>query len=146
MLADFQQALADLVASPDRCRLLIDGGDPEQVFSGFELTARELARLVDVSRQPGMAANCTIYRSNRLTPIVVNFPDTCTALGTRLRDVMDRFWAANPTQNFVHFLVEADRFATFLVELDDDLATPEVLDHITRESAIVRRRLTATLD
>jgi len=146
MLADFQQALADLVASPERCQAIRDG-DPG-VLDDYDLTPAEADRLVAIAEHRGMAANCTIYRSNRLTPIVINLPDTCAALGEHLRDVVDRFWATHPTEHFVHFLVESDRFAEFVRELPagalpDDVAT-RVIDAVEREGSVVRSRLAET--
>src|SRR5262245_17059209 len=103
MLADFQQALADLVASPELCQAIRDLPEPEPLLAEYRLTPRERARLIAIARHPGMSANCTVYRSNRLTPIVLNLPDTCHALGPSLRPLLDRFWATHPTDNFVHF-------------------------------------------
>lgn len=144
MLADFQQALADLVASPERCQALRDLPDAEPLLAEYQLTQRERARLVAIARHPGMSANCMVYRSNRLTPLVLNLPDTCNALGKQLRLMVDRFWAACPTDNFVHFLIESDRFATFLESTMDDLdATAR--QALEREAAVIRARLTETV-
>jgi hypothetical protein len=145
MLAHFQQALADLVAAPDRCQAVRDG-DVDHL-DGYDLTALERTRLVAIANHGKMAANCAVYRSNRLTPIVINLPDTCAALGEHLRDVVDRFWAAHPTQHFVHFLVESERFADFVDALDDlpaHIATA-VNNALTREAAVVRQRLAESL-
>jgi hypothetical protein len=143
MLADFQQALADLVASPSRCRAI--RADPAGApFTGYDLTPRERARLVAIARHPGMSANCTVYRSNRLTPLVLNLPDTCAALGPGLREVLDRFWAAHPTDNFVHFLVESDRFAGYL-EANPDEVVPAARPPLAREAAVIRARLAETV-
>lgn len=146
MLAHFQQALADLVASPARCQALRDG-EPG-VLDDYDLTAAEADRLVAIAGHRGMAANCTVYRSNRLTPIVINLPDTCAALGEHFRAVVDRFWATHPTEHFVHFLVESDRFAEFVRtlphgSLPDDV-TGRVADAVEREGLVVRSRLVET--
>jgi hypothetical protein len=142
MLADFQQALADLVASPGRCQEIREQPDP--MFTGYDLTPRERIRLVAIARHPAMAANCMVYRSNRLTPLALNFPDTCAALGPRLRPVVDQFWAEHPTDNFVHFLIESDRFATFLESIEDALS-PDARQALHREATVVRTRLTETV-
>jgi len=150
MLAHFQQALADLVASPDRCRALRAATDPMPLLAEYDLTPREIDRLVTMVRHQGMATNCTIYRSNRLTPLVINLPDTCRALGAELRPVVDRFWAECPTEYFVHFLIESARFADFL---DESLADPGLPTDIVvatrpaldREGAVIRARLATTL-
>jgi hypothetical protein len=144
MLADFQQALADLVASPERCQAIRDVTDPEPLFTEYRLTARERARLVAIARHRGMAANCMVYRSNRLTPLVLNLPDTCAALGPDLRPLVDRFWATHPTDNFVHFLIESDRFATFLESTVDRLE-PQARQALRREAAVIRVRLADTV-
>lgn len=146
MLAEFQQALADLVAAPERCQTLRDAHDPGVHLRAYDLTPRERDRLVAIARHDGMSANCTVYRSNRLTPIVLNLPDTCAALGPHFRSTVDRFWASHPTENFVHFLVESARFAGFLTDADlpDDVAAP-VRAALAREGAVVRARLAASV-
>jgi hypothetical protein len=144
MLADFQQALADLVAAPQRCQAIRDLPDPDQLFAEYRLTARERARLVAIARHRGMAANCMVYRSNRLTPLVLNLPDTCAALGPDLRAHVDSFWATHPTDNFVHFLIESNRFATFLEATLDELG-PEARQALRREAAVIRTRLAGTV-
>jgi len=146
MLAHFQQALADLVASPSRCQEIRDGD--QRALHDYELTSVEVDRLVTIAGHRGMAANCTVYRSNRLTPIVINLPDTCAALGKHFREVVDQFWAEHPTEHFVHFLVESDRFARFVNDLPagslPDDASARVTDAVTREGRAVRERLTST--
>src|ERR1700674_3809372 len=53
VLLEFQQALADLVASPDLCRQA--RADPHVLQRRYDLSAREHQRLVDMINQPGMA-------------------------------------------------------------------------------------------
>lgn len=146
MLADFQQALADLVAAPDRCQAIRDGDLDE--LDSYDLSPTERGRLVAIALHRGMAANCAIYRSNRLTPLVINLPDTCAALGAALRTVVDRFWSTHPTEHFVHFLVEAERFVKFLEGLaDEDLPDGSAEGFrraLAREGAEVRVGLAAT--
>jgi hypothetical protein len=145
MLAHFQQALADLVAHPDRCQTIRAGGDLAAVFEGYVLAPRELARLRAIACHRGMEANCTVYRSNRMTPVVLNLPDTCAALGSHLRDVLDRFWHDHPTEHFVHFLIESERFARFVERLDPCSLPAGVAVRVDaavrREGAVVRARL-----
>ena len=86
MLAHFQQALADLVAAPDRCQAVRDGD--VQFLDEYDLSATERTRLLAIAKHSKMAANCAVYRSNRLTPVVINLPETCAALGEHLRGVM----------------------------------------------------------
>jgi hypothetical protein len=61
MLAHFQQALADLVGSPDRCQAIRDGD--LDGLDRYDLTLTERGRLVAITLHRGMAANCAIYRS-----------------------------------------------------------------------------------
>jgi hypothetical protein len=100
MLADFQQALADLTASPGLCNRA--RSDPTILDGRYQLTRREWARLVGIVRHRGMACNCIVYRANRLAPLALNIPRTCKALGPQLRAVVDEFWSAFPETN-VHF-------------------------------------------
>jgi hypothetical protein len=113
MLADFQQALADLTASPTLCRSVRER--PEILLERYSLSSRELARLAAIVRHPGMACACTVYRANRLAPLALNVPGTCKALGPQLKDLAVEYWARFPEGN-VHFFVEADRFCTFVRE------------------------------
>jgi hypothetical protein len=111
MLAEFQQALVDLTASPtlsSSVRL-----DPSVLDTRYKLTARERDRILGIVLHSGMACACMVYRSNRLAPLAMNVPRTCRALGPRLRGIVEEFWAAFPEAN-VHFFVEADRFCRFL--------------------------------
>ena len=112
--------MADLVASPPMCK---DLRRSRTALRDSDLNDLEADRLAAMVALPAMAAKCMVYRSNRLTPIAVSFPRTCTTLGTDLRDIVDRFWSCVPTQPFVHFLIEARTFAEFLAGLlaADDL-------------------------
>lgn len=111
MLADFQQALADLTASPELCRAVLE--DADILDERYDLTSRELRRLAQVVEHPGMACACMVYRANRLAPLALNTPALCKALGSDLRAVASDYWAAFPQSN-VHFFVEADRFCRFV--------------------------------
>ena len=80
-IAAFQQALCDLIASPRLCREL--RAAPDGVLAHYELTERERTRLMQAVRQPGMSTNCTLYRSNRVTPIErVRAAASILAIGT----------------------------------------------------------------
>ncbi|HEX3088465.1 MAG TPA: hypothetical protein VHQ23_07395 [Ilumatobacteraceae bacterium] len=147
MLAAFQQAMADLVASPPMCE---DLRRSRSALRDYDLNDLEADRLAAMVALPAMAANCMVYRSNRLTPIAVNFPRTCTTLGTDLRIIVDRFWSCCPTQPFVHFLIEARRFAEFLAGLLDADDLPPTVDRgalvavLARESERVNIQFAAT--
>ena len=140
MLVEFQQALADLTASPaltNRARQ-----EPSFLRQRYQLTDREFDRLVGILRHPGMQCACMVYRSNRLAPLAMNTPETCRALGPELREVVEEFWAAFPETN-VHFFVETDRFCRFLKE-QIQLGRPfpaHVNEALARESALVAAAL-----
>lgn len=137
-LAAFQTALADLAAAPalvTRVR-----ADPA-ALDAYDLTARERTRLAAIAASRGMAANCILYRANRLAPVALNLPETCTALGDRLPDLTAAFWAAEPRTD-VHFLIEADRFASFLAGRPDLPAGAQAA--LVAEAAILAGRLAAS--
>lgn len=111
-IAGFQQALSDLIASPQRC-LRLRAGD-QAGLEGYELSERERRRLAAVVLQPGMSVSCSIYRANRLTPIAGGLPCSCTALGDALPAEIEAFWAAEATD--MQFGREVERFGRFLGE------------------------------
>ena len=140
MLAEFQQALADLIASPALC--IETRRDPDLLGRRYQLTEREAKRLQGVVSHPGMQGNCILYRANRLAPLALNLPDLVKALGKDLRGVLDDFWQRY-TNTDVHFYVESYRFCEFVQEelargrqLPEAVAT--ALDH---DMAILAERL-----
>jgi hypothetical protein len=140
MLVEFQQALADLTASPELCIKVRQ--EPSILKERYELTDREWHRLVGIVRHPGMACACTVYRANRLAPLALNIPETCRALGKQLRSVVSEYWCLYPEGN-VHFFVEADRFCRFLktkLESDRTIAA-EVRPVLARDAAIIATAL-----
>ena len=60
-LVAFQPAVAELVASPERCLLVRTGGDA--ALGGHELDARERRRLIALAGAPGMSVNCSLHRA-----------------------------------------------------------------------------------
>jgi hypothetical protein len=140
MLADFQQALADLTASPELC--IEVRNDPAVLHARYDLTEREAARLAGIVGHPGMECACMVYRANRLAPLALNIPDTCRALGQDLRDILSEYWAEAPESN-VHFYVETDRFCRFLeARIAEGRAfPPAVAAALARESALVAAAL-----
>jgi hypothetical protein len=112
-LSSFQHALCDLIASPRLCLAL--RADAEAVLAGYELTARERKRLMEVVWQHGMSTNCTLYRSNRITPIYTLLNYTCLSLGDQFRSLIDQFWGAKEYQDG-QFQSEVERFGAFLRE------------------------------
>jgi hypothetical protein len=113
MLADFQQALADLIASPDLC--IEARRNPGALRERYQLTDREAHRLVGVVNHPSMECNCMLYRANRLAPLAVNLRSLLKALGPDLRSVLDSFWKRYSNTD-VHFYVESYRFCEFIWE------------------------------
>jgi hypothetical protein len=111
MLVEFQQALADLVASPEACRQARTS--PDQLRLRYDLTQREFDRLVAMVNHRGMALNCMLYRANRLAPFALNLPGLCRALGPNLGPLLTEYSALYPNTN-VHFYLECDRFCDFI--------------------------------
>jgi hypothetical protein len=140
MLAEFQQALADLTASPELC--VRARSEPSLLRVKYELTEREWNRLVAIVQHRGMACACIVYRANRLAPLALNIPRTCKALGSNLRAVVSEFWTAFPETN-VHFFVETDRFCSFLRSkvAGGRIASEEVDLILAEESAVVAAAL-----
>jgi len=149
-LLDFQRALADMVASPELA-LRVRGGD-DTALARYELTERERRRLATVAAQPGMEVNCTLYRTNRLSPVVMLLPYTCFVLGGRMGSLADRFWSESRTD--LQFRSEIDRFAAFLRERleSGELVEPLLEEVLAFELAtnelrfLPRRRILAHLE
>jgi hypothetical protein len=111
MQADFQQALADLTASPEHCRTL--RADARWLLDRYTLTERERRQLLVLVHSDGMARACTLYRMNRLAPLAINFERTLAALGDGLRELMSAYWREHP-HGHPHFFIESERFGRWL--------------------------------
>lgn len=112
-LAAFQQALCELIRSPDVC---LDVRDGDAGFLGrYDLSPRERARLEDIVWQRGMSTNCTLYRMNRVTPIYTLLHYTCLVLGDGLKATLEDYWAASELRD-LEFKHEIHRFARFMRE------------------------------
>ena len=107
----FQQAMCDLVASPDLCLRLVEY--PDEVLSRYDLSDRDRRRLVSVVQQRGMLVNCSLYRANRLSPIVNLIPRTCFLLGDSLLDEANEFWKGFK-ETRLQFHEEVKQFGGFL--------------------------------
>jgi hypothetical protein len=144
VLLEFQQALADLVASPDFCREV--RAEPELLRRRYELTPREYQRLVGMVNQRGMALNCMLYRANRLAPLAMNLHGFCRALGPRLGPLLTEYTGRYPNTT-VHFYLECDRFCQFVeTRLNEGLPLEaEARAVFAEESLKVRLNLAATL-
>ena len=139
MLIEFQRALADLTASPSLCRLV--RGAPRTLADRYDLTEREWRRLVGIVASKGMEANCILYRANRLAPVALNLPSTCSALGGDLNRLISAYWESEPITD-VHFLVEADRFCRFLLAQPGLSSSADTA--LKREHEIVVAKLAAS--
>jgi hypothetical protein len=140
VLAEFQQALADLTASPDLC--VRARHDPSFLRVDYELTEGEFDRLIRIVRSPGMQCACIVYRANRLAPLAMNARATCEALGPQLRDIVENFWAAYPESD-VHFFIETARFCEFVLAMVDagrDLDN-EAVAAVRRDQAVMQEAL-----
>lgn len=141
MLADFQQALADLTASPTLCTEV--RRDPALLHARYELTALEARRIEGIVAHPGMACSCIVYRANRLAPLALNLPRTCRALGPLLRDVASHYWTTHPEGN-VHFYIEADRFCRHLsrrIAMGELVVPPAAVQALAEERAVIAAAL-----
>src|SRR6185369_17778682 len=112
-IAAFQRALADLIASPQRCLEARKAG--RVAFAEYALTEREITRLERMVMDAGMSINCTLYRVNRLTPVYSVLPLTCRMLGDSIAHELDAFWAVSRDAT-LQYRWEAWRFGTWLLE------------------------------
>ena len=117
MLVEFQQALADLVASPELCREYTSESRPTSARD--HLSPREYGRLEKMVNHRAMACNCMLYRANRLAPLALNLPDFCRMLGPRLGPLLSEYSVLHPNTN-VHFYLECDRFCQFILRKIDE--------------------------
>ena len=143
MLIDFQQALADLVASPAFCRAV--RADPGRLSQGYDLSPREQDRLLVMVNHPGMALNCMLYRANRLAPLALNLGELCRALGPELGPLITEYIDLHPNTN-VHFYQECERFCAFIeAKIDDGYPIdPASRSALEKESRSVRLNLMVT--
>ena len=143
MLAEFQQALADLVASPALCYQV--RADPGVLRHRYELSQREFERLVGMVHHRGMAFNCMLYRANRLAPLALNLYGFCRALGPRLGPLLTEYTERHPHSN-VHFYMECDRFCAFVEgKLSEGYELePDAKAVFAEECLMVRLKLKAT--
>jgi hypothetical protein len=140
-LEGFQRAFAEIVASPALCVEL--RGD-ETWLDRFDLDARERRRLLAMAWHRGMSHNCTLYRSNRLTPIARSLPGTCIQLGARLTAELEAFWASEPDSE-LQFKREAERFARFLLRRlhDGGLVDASIAEEVRTEMHTLERQFAA---
>lgn len=140
-LLGFERALADFAATPDLCRAVISGS--RDVFRHYHLTSQERSRLEQMVSDPLFAANCVLYRVNRITPLYLFFPLTCQALGEHLRQEVDAFWSSYPCAD-LQYLNETRRFVRFLRNrVKGGFVTNEAGRSLEHESALMELRFTS---
>lgn len=139
-MAAFQRAYADLAGSPRLC--LAVRADPDAALTPYDLDLRERDRLAKAVWQRGMDANCSLYRSTRITALNSVLPLTLNVLGTDLRAILDEYWEANPVHD-VRFAHEAARFIGWLEGWTGRLPVPldALLDLARRELVAEEARL-----
>ena len=113
MLEHFQQAFADLTASPELVIRVRE--NPEVLRASYDLSDLEFQRVIGIVNHPGMECNCMLYRANRLVPIAMNLPRLCEALGNDLNSLLSEYWSQY-TRTDVHFLLESHRFLEFIFD------------------------------
>jgi|KBSMisStandDraft_5_1062788.scaffolds.fasta_scaffold01825_2 hypothetical protein len=113
---DFQLAFAQLVASPETCREMIQAEEP--FFTRFDLTVKEKLRLHAIVRQRGIAACLSLYRMNRVTPVYSQLSNTCSLLGDGLIPLVEEFWR-HLTKPSLQFREEVLEFGQFLMNKID---------------------------
>jgi hypothetical protein len=132
----YQEIFCKMVAAPGfRERVLEHSGE---YLNGLDLTDRERRRLLAIAGQPGMQVNTAIHRANRITPLDHSVPFTLFLLGERLRDVLQRYWLENPTEN-LQIPAESERFAAFL---ENELQGGRIIDPYLKEVLAFERTCT----
>lgn len=130
-LLGFQQALSQLVMSPEFCSKVLT--DPERALSAFDLTPLEHQRLAVLAQSPGLGIGTMIHRSFRLSMLVSTLPKTCTLLEFQdLKQTVHAYWHTQPPRNF-YYEQEAARFGEFvLAQLKLGSIQSEFLEEILR--------------
>jgi hypothetical protein len=121
MLSDFQQALAEITASPRLCVAV--RRNPALLADRYRLSDRERRQVLATANHPSMECTCSLYRANRLAPLVRNLPRTIAALTERLEPVLNDYWEAHPWPYRYGYL-ESERFCRWLEPLTADPAAP----------------------
>ena len=111
MLIDFQQALAEITASPALC--LAVRRDPALLEQRYRLNARERSQVVGVANHPSMECTCSLYRANRLAPLARNLPTTLADLADPLTPLLTQYWDAHPWP-LRYGALESERFCRWL--------------------------------
>ena len=139
MLSDFQQALAEITASPRLC--LAVRGNAALLDERYRLSERERRQLIATVHHPAMECACSLYRANRLAPLVRNLPRTIAALTEQLEPLLNDYWEAHPWPYRYGYL-ESERFCRWLEPLTAAAdATAELRASWRADQADLRQRL-----
>lgn len=111
MLSDFQQALAEITASPRYC--LAVRRDASLLQERYQLSERERRQVLAMAQHPAMECACSLYRANRLAPLFRNLPGTLEALREHLESTLNAYWEAHPWPYRYGYL-ESERFCHWL--------------------------------
>jgi len=132
----YQEIFCKMVAAPGlRERVLERSGE---YLNGLDLTELERRRLLAIAAQPGMRVNTAIHRANRITPLDHSVPFTLLLLGDRLRDLLQRYWSENPTEN-LQIPAECERFSAFL---EGEIRAGRIVDPYLEEVLAFERACT----
>ncbi|MEM9595498.1 MAG: hypothetical protein AAGD06_14590 [Acidobacteriota bacterium] len=141
-LQGFQQALSELVLSPDlRERVEAEGIG---ALGTFDLDPREQRRVLSIVGQSGLDTGVMIHRSFRLSMLTHSLSRTCRLLGPALGELVHDYWRSNLPLHY-NYVWESCRFARFLEKRwrDGELESaylPDVV-RIDRASLGLRRGL-----
>lgn len=124
MLIAFQQALAEITASPALC--LAVRRDPAVLEQRYQLTPRERSQVIGVANHPSMECTCSLYRANRLAPLARNLPITLGALADQLTPLLSQYWDAHPWP-LRYGALESERFCRWLEQQEERLELGEAL-------------------
>ena len=138
-MATFQRAYADLAASPALC--LAVRADPVAALASYDLDARDRGRLARAVWQRGMDANCTLYRTTRITALNSVIPLTLGLIRPILRPLLDAYWEEHPVHD-VRFTRETARFIAWLETRPHALPEPadDLIALAQRELAVEEAR------
>jgi hypothetical protein len=140
MMIDLQKATAEITASTALCVAVRN--NPQLLDQRYNLTAREKRQLVAMANHPGMQASCTLYRINRVVPLIMNLPQTIEALGAGLEPLLVAYWEEHPW-GYRYSYVECERFCNWLRERPHQWgATP---DRVRQSLAVEEGHLEAKL-
>ena len=144
MLIDFQQALAEITASPALC--LAVRRDPALLEQRYRLNARERSQVVGVANHPSMECTCSLYRANRLAPLARNLPTTLADLADPLTPLLTPYWDAHPWP-LRYGALESERFCRWLEQQEDRLGLSAAVRQSWRlEQRALRMRMRAFLE